>query len=102
MANLASNFEGHDPRECGEHRTVGPHRAWCYDCGEWCYPNSPCVRCEVAALRKQSKASTVEPSSTVGNDAEHGETVDNAGLIQSNPNASRLRATVENDPSPPS
>jgi hypothetical protein len=21
-----------------EHRTVGPHRAWCYQDGEWCYP----------------------------------------------------------------
>lgn len=42
------NFEGHLPRECGEHRTVGPHRAWCYDCGEWCYPKNPCVRCERA------------------------------------------------------
>lgn len=39
-------FVGHDGRECGEHRTVGSHRAWCFDCGEWCYPNSPCVRCE--------------------------------------------------------
>lgn len=32
-------FYGHQPRECGEHRTVGPHRAWCHDCGEWCYPD---------------------------------------------------------------
>lgn len=31
-------FEGHLPRLCGEHRTVGPHRAWCFDCHEWCYP----------------------------------------------------------------
>jgi hypothetical protein len=23
-----------------EHRTVGPHRAWCYQDGEWCYPPS--------------------------------------------------------------
>ena len=21
-----------------KHRTVGPHRAWCYQDGEWCYP----------------------------------------------------------------
>ncbi len=39
------NFLGHEPRECGEHRTVGPHRAWCFDCSEWCYPGGPCVRC---------------------------------------------------------
>lgn len=40
------NFEGHQPRNCGEHRTVGPHRAWCFDCQEWCYPEIPCERCE--------------------------------------------------------
>jgi hypothetical protein len=39
------NFNGHRPRACGEHRTVGPHRAWCYQCGEWCYPNDGCIRC---------------------------------------------------------
>lgn len=30
-------FVGYRPRECGEHRTVGGHRAWCFDCAEWCY-----------------------------------------------------------------
>lgn len=45
------HFLGFEPRECGEHRTVGTHRAWCYDCGEWCYPSSPCVRCEIVELR---------------------------------------------------
>lgn len=45
-------FTGHEPRECGEHRTVGTHRAWCFDCGEWCYPKAPCVRCEIATLRE--------------------------------------------------
>ncbi len=44
-------FMGHEPRECGEHRTVGPHRAWCFGCQEWCYPNAPCVRCEIVILR---------------------------------------------------
>jgi len=39
------NFEGHSGRECGEHRTVGPHRAWCHDCSEWCYPSLPCPQC---------------------------------------------------------
>jgi hypothetical protein len=38
------NFEGFQSRDCGEHRTVGG-RAWCHDCGEWCYPDAPCVRC---------------------------------------------------------
>lgn len=40
-------FEGHQPRACHEHRTVGPHRAWCFDCHEWCYPATSlgCIRC---------------------------------------------------------
>jgi len=38
-------FYGHPKRECGEHRTVGSHRAWCHDCGEWCYPDIPCRGC---------------------------------------------------------
>lgn len=38
-------FHGHGCPEC-EHRTVGAHRAWCHTCREWCYPESPCVRCE--------------------------------------------------------
>lgn len=45
------SFRGFEPRECREHRTVGPHRAWCFDCAEWCYPHAPCVRCEAATLR---------------------------------------------------
>lgn len=46
------NFVGHEPRECRDHRTVGIHRAWCYDCSEWCYPRMPCIRCEIIPLRK--------------------------------------------------
>lgn len=45
MSETTIHFEGHEGRECGEHRTVG-YRAWCFDCSEWCYPESPCVRCE--------------------------------------------------------
>ncbi len=37
-------FHGHGG-DCGEHRTVGPHRAWCYACQEWCYPSSCCTGC---------------------------------------------------------
>ena len=44
-----ANFEGHENRECGEHRTVGPHRAWCHDCSMWCYPHDPCFRCKPSA-----------------------------------------------------
>jgi hypothetical protein len=44
--DTAKAFEGHDRRECGEHRTVGPHRAWCLDCRMWCYPRDPCVGCK--------------------------------------------------------
>lgn len=39
------SFYGFESRDCGEHRTVGPHRAWCFDCSEWCYPGAPCQRC---------------------------------------------------------
>lgn len=49
-------FVGHEPRECGEHRTVGDHRAWCHDCGEWCYPRIPCLRCEIIPLRAFAEA----------------------------------------------
>jgi hypothetical protein len=50
--DLAANFEGHPGRECGEHRTVGPHRAWCFACTEWCYPDleAACSGCRVPAL----------------------------------------------------
>lgn len=50
------NFEGYQPRSCGEHRTVGSHRAWCFDCSEWCYPGDPCVRCQLihfAVIRQE-------------------------------------------------
>lgn len=43
-------FEGHLPRECGEHRTTGG-RAWCFGCSEWCYPEQPCKGCELPMLR---------------------------------------------------
>lgn len=43
--DAGGNFEGHEPRACGEHRTAGPHRAWCFDCHEWCYPHDGCIRC---------------------------------------------------------
>jgi hypothetical protein len=46
----AERFEGHDDRECGEHRTTGS-RAWCFDCSEWCYPHAPCKGCELPSLR---------------------------------------------------
>lgn len=50
-----ANFHGHWPRECGEHRTVGTHRAWCLDCTEWCYPrmDAACKGCEIVHLRNQ-------------------------------------------------
>lgn len=40
------DFIGHDPRRCGEHRTVGD-RAWCLDDGEWCSDRSPCHGCRL-------------------------------------------------------
>lgn len=42
-------FQGYDRRACGEHRTAGG-RAWCFECGEWCYPSTPCHGCAIAAL----------------------------------------------------
>lgn len=39
-------FVGYSPRTCGEHRTVGEHRAWCFDCREWCYSRTPDMACE--------------------------------------------------------
>jgi hypothetical protein len=50
MTDAEENFEGHDGRECGEHRTTGS-RAWCFDCSEWCYPEEPCKGCELPKLR---------------------------------------------------
>ena len=56
------NFEGHEKRECGEHRTVGPHRAWCYDCTEWCYPRPEmaCKGCMVPMLQAEVERLTKE------------------------------------------
>jgi hypothetical protein len=39
-------FEGRPDRTCGDHHTVGPHRAWCFDDSEWCYPDGPCHGCD--------------------------------------------------------
>jgi hypothetical protein len=50
------NFEGWPDRWCGEHRTVGSHRAWCFDCSEWCYSGDiemACPRCLLPRLFAQ-------------------------------------------------
>ena len=49
------HFLGHAGSECGEHRTVGAHRAWCFQCSEWCYPEVPCKGCELPKLRAKLK-----------------------------------------------
>jgi len=36
------NWEGHSWCDKEEHRTVGPHRARCFTCGMWCYPDASC------------------------------------------------------------
>lgn len=51
MRDERGYFLGFEPRDCGEHRTVGDYRAWCHDCSEWCYPGAPCARCELPLLR---------------------------------------------------
>lgn len=55
---VPENFEGFADRECGEHRTVGSHRAWCHACSEWCYPDSPCKGCELPILRAKIESLT--------------------------------------------
>lgn len=42
-------FLNHWPTTCGDHRTVGAHRSWCFTCAEWCYPSMPCTGCAGAA-----------------------------------------------------
>jgi len=49
-------FMGFSLADCGEHRTVGAHRAWCYQDTEWCYPSSPCRGCELPSLRERITA----------------------------------------------
>lgn len=49
MSDDRPDFEGHAQRRCGEHRTVGSHRAWCYTDSEWCSPSSPCSGCDTLA-----------------------------------------------------
>ena len=41
------NFEGAHNHD--RHRTVGPHRAWCHNCREWCYPDGWCACCHESA-----------------------------------------------------
>jgi hypothetical protein len=43
-------FAGHANRECGDHHSTG-HRAWCFNCSEWCYEDIPCKGCELPSLR---------------------------------------------------
>lgn len=55
--DVEGRFYGYTPRECGSHRTVGRHRAWCFDCSEWCYSNGvdrACKGCEIPELRAQA------------------------------------------------
>lgn len=33
-----------------EHRTVGPHRAWCYQDATWCYEKALCPCCDQTGL----------------------------------------------------
>lgn len=44
-------FTGHIEPE--QHRSVGPNRAWCHACAEWCYKtmDSACAHCQVPVTR---------------------------------------------------
>jgi hypothetical protein len=55
--NERYRFEGRQPRECGEHHSVGS-RAWCFDDSEWCsgYPEGACRGCELPRLRDDLEA----------------------------------------------
>ena len=46
MLRDAQNFVGVEG--AAEHRTVGPHRAWCHQDAEWCYPDDLCDCCHYA------------------------------------------------------
>lgn len=54
-------FEGYEPRDCENHRTVGEHRAWCYDCSEWCYSadeEMACKGCRIPMLEARVRELT--------------------------------------------
>lgn len=59
------NFEGHESRECGEHRTVGSYRAWCHDCSQWCYPEMPCNGCQIPKLEAEINKLNAEKAETI-------------------------------------
>lgn len=56
--DVRGRYFGHQPRDCGNHRTFGSHRAWCGDCRKWCYPHSPCAGCQTTHDRVEPAAST--------------------------------------------
>lgn len=49
------NYHGMTTGDPDDHRTVGPHRAWS-DCGEWCYPTTPCELCETRLIPEDIRA----------------------------------------------
>jgi hypothetical protein len=68
------DFTGHAGRECGEHRSTGP-RAWCHDCSEWCYRDSPCKGCELPQLRAENERLAVQVDELRARGDEHARTV---------------------------
>lgn len=54
------NWEGADG--ASEHRTVGPHRAWCHGDHEWCYPEDRCPCCQEAAERLREQIINIDPA----------------------------------------
>lgn len=47
MVDDSTNWYGRPDRECGEHRPLGDHYSYCYDCSEKCSDTGPCARCEL-------------------------------------------------------
>lgn len=52
------NFDGHGGE--GDHRTLGPHRAWCSLCQEYCYPSAPCGEPKCCAEVAEPRPSRVD------------------------------------------
>jgi hypothetical protein len=79
-------FEGHRPRECSDHRTVGPHRAWCFDCSEWCYPDEDmaCKGCRIPMLQAKLDANPAYQAALrdAESDSFEGPGIDGAEMIR--------------------
>ena len=56
---MSDSWEG-EPSVSERHHTVGPHRAWCLTCSEWCYPNDQ-MRCPCCQEARGLECLWVDP-----------------------------------------